>query len=107
MRHLLDLSHSGSSELAQLTNSRPPQPHSCYLGSPRVFWGVLSVLTLCRQRQNQRQPGLLPAGAPLSQSWRSRREDAFELQLPEPPSPTTHLPKYKMVSGLMAPSRWT
>lgn len=83
-----------SSELAQLTD--PPQLHSCYLGSPPVFWGVLSALTVCSQvwaETEPAQPGLLPAGAPLSQTWRSRREDAFVLQLPELISPHNSLAK--------------
>lgn len=114
MRHCLDFSHGGSSEPAQLTNPPPPHHIPATWGAP-LFSVVCSVSSHCAvrsgQRQNQHQAGLLPAGAALSQIWRSRREDAFELQLPEFPqsflSPTTHLPKYKMVSGLMAPSRWT
>lgn len=60
-----------------------------------LSFGVCSVSSHCAvrsgQRQNQHQPGLLPAGAPLPQIWRSRGDDAFELQLPELPSPHNSL----------------
>lgn len=67
-------------------------------GAPLSF-GVCSVSSHCaarsghKQSQNQHWPVLLPAGARLSQVWRSRSEDAFELQLPELPSPHNSLAK--------------
>lgn len=107
MRLLLSFSHGGSSSLAQLTGPMTTSLTLLLPAQPRcstAFWEVLHLLALCGHRTHLGRDETstsqvcclhnggesfpsLPAQALLSENWTSRRDDAFELQLPQLSSP--------------------
>lgn len=122
-RHLLNFSHGGSPELAPLTGLMTTTRTILPAAQPRcstVLRDALDILAPCSQRSrlssgqtSTSQVGCLQASEralPAHQHSSSvRRLDKRERRCSSQSflPPATHLPKCKIVSGLMAPSRWT